>query len=100
MALIKCEECGKQVSNRAASCPNCGNPFYDNEDQVTTIQLQKKKWKLQKLLAVSFLIVGWILMMKGLFGGSHEMGGFGGFLLFVGFIWAIVAKLGSWWSTG
>lgn len=26
MALIKCSECGKEISDRAASCPNCGCP--------------------------------------------------------------------------
>ena len=27
MALIKCEECGKQVSDKASACPNCGCPI-------------------------------------------------------------------------
>lgn len=27
MALIKCSECGKEISDKAASCPNCGNPI-------------------------------------------------------------------------
>lgn len=27
MALIKCNECGKEVSDKADSCPNCGNPI-------------------------------------------------------------------------
>ncbi len=27
MALISCSECGKEVSDKAASCPNCGNPI-------------------------------------------------------------------------
>ncbi len=27
MALIKCPECGKEVSSLAASCPNCGCPI-------------------------------------------------------------------------
>ena len=27
MALIDCSECGKQVSEKASSCPNCGNPM-------------------------------------------------------------------------
>jgi len=27
MALIKCPECGKQVSNQARACPNCGYPI-------------------------------------------------------------------------
>lgn len=27
MALIKCSECGKEVSSKAKVCPNCGNPI-------------------------------------------------------------------------
>ena len=26
MALIKCRECGKEVSTSAQNCPNCGAP--------------------------------------------------------------------------
>jgi DNA-directed RNA polymerase subunit RPC12/RpoP len=28
MALIKCPECGKEISDNANKCPNCGNPMY------------------------------------------------------------------------
>ena len=27
MALIKCPECGKQVSDQAPTCPSCGSPI-------------------------------------------------------------------------
>lgn len=27
MALIKCPECGKEISDKANSCPNCGYPI-------------------------------------------------------------------------
>ena len=27
MALIKCSECGKEISDKAAGCPNCGCPM-------------------------------------------------------------------------
>lgn len=27
MAMIKCPECGKEISDRAPSCPECGYPF-------------------------------------------------------------------------
>lgn len=27
MALILCDECGKKVSSKAKSCPECGNPI-------------------------------------------------------------------------
>lgn len=26
MALIKCPECGKEISDKATACPNCGSP--------------------------------------------------------------------------
>lgn len=34
MALINCSECGKQVSDKAVSCPSCGNPI--NQHIATT----------------------------------------------------------------
>lgn len=27
MALIKCSECGKEISDKAEICVNCGNPI-------------------------------------------------------------------------
>ncbi|HMG47512.1 MAG TPA: zinc ribbon domain-containing protein [Allosphingosinicella sp.] len=33
MALIKCEDCGRDVSDRAPACPNCGAPVAANADQ-------------------------------------------------------------------
>ena len=34
MALIKCSECGKEVSDKAKACPNCGNPIREEESKV------------------------------------------------------------------
>ena len=31
MALINCEECGKEISDKAASCPGCGAPVAMSE---------------------------------------------------------------------
>lgn len=30
MALIRCPECGKEVSDRALSCPSCGYPLHED----------------------------------------------------------------------
>ena len=30
MALIKCPECGRQVSDKAVACPDCGYPIASN----------------------------------------------------------------------
>lgn len=34
MALIRCPECGKKVSDKAASCPNCGVPIFQSRKDV------------------------------------------------------------------
>lgn len=33
MALINCPECKKEISDKAKSCPNCGCPLSENENQ-------------------------------------------------------------------
>ena len=34
MALIKCPECGKEISDKASSCPNCGCPIETDDNGV------------------------------------------------------------------
>lgn len=42
MALIKCPECNKEVSDRASQCPNCGYPINDQnvvvQDEIILMQ--------------------------------------------------------------
>ena len=33
MTLIKCEECGKEISDKAATCPHCGAPTVKSEEK-------------------------------------------------------------------
>ena len=34
MALISCPECGKEISDKAVACPNCGCPIKVTETQI------------------------------------------------------------------
>ena len=61
MALIKCKECGKEISDKAKSCPNCGNPI--NDDTYT------KEVKANKKVAIFIIIILIILCVIGLFIG-------------------------------
>ena len=47
MALIKCPECGKEISDKAAACPNCGMPLR-REDRGTydVVITREKQWYL------------------------------------------------------
>ena len=33
MALIKCSECGREISDKAVSCPGCGCPVSEIETE-------------------------------------------------------------------
>lgn len=35
MALIKCKECGHEISDEALACPNCGKPQKDKPPSVS-----------------------------------------------------------------
>ena len=37
MALIKCTECGNDVSPKAVTCPNCGAPMVESESQPASL---------------------------------------------------------------
>lgn len=41
MALIKCMECGKEVSDRAPVCPNCGCPINTNKASTNVDRSQE-----------------------------------------------------------
>ncbi len=40
MALIKCPECGKEISDKAASCPHCGCPISHPQTQAEKTVIQ------------------------------------------------------------
>ena len=43
MSLIKCPECGKEVSDQASSCPNCGCPLKEEQKIETKEKKNIKK---------------------------------------------------------
>lgn len=55
MALIKCPECGKEISDKATSCPNCGCPSTDIEDA------EKINDTTQGILALFLCVLGLIM---------------------------------------
>ncbi len=51
MSLIKCPDCGNNVSTREPSCPHCGRPLTAKEIQVAT-ELNGKRYKLYIVISV------------------------------------------------
>ncbi len=99
MALIKCKECGKQFSDMADACPNCGyNPTKAKDKALGLKPKEERKGKTTALLLTFFL--WWV-------GGDHfYLGNIGtgvatliigsitlviGLFPFFLFVWALVA---------
>lgn len=67
MAMIKCQECGKEVSSKASSCPACGNPinaksgpFGGHEKGVT---VRPGFWHDRNVGAIGLLILFIVLLI-------------------------------------
>lgn len=62
MALIKCPECGKEVSDKASACPNCGYRISHPEKAAAIIKYAKVG--MICLLAVVAIIVLYKVVSK------------------------------------
>lgn len=57
MALMKCPECGKEVSDKAEACPNCGYPIEENSKKQQarhSIHIGKKS---QMFIVLSVVLI-------------------------------------------
>ena len=50
MSLIKCPECGKEISNQAESCPNCGYPLKNIKSNNSICKINQQLCNLNKAL--------------------------------------------------
>ena len=76
MALIVCPECGKEISDKAVSCPYCGNPMSETPTQMnsetiqdtlvdtTSVSTQNKKKKI--VLASAIAAIAIVLVVVGI----------------------------------
>ena len=59
MALVKCKECGKEISDKAVVCVNCGNPISTNKKKkkgYEELTFQDKK-KIKEIMRKKGLLI-------------------------------------------
>jgi zinc-ribbon domain len=59
MALIKCKECGKEISKSAKQCPNCG---YDNRNWFGR----------RNIISKAFIVFFGLIFLAAIFSGGEE----------------------------
>ena len=60
MALIKCHECGKQISDKSEVCIHCGCPVEEKEEikkVINEVEIKPKNNKLKLVIGISVVIV-------------------------------------------
>ena len=54
MALIKCPECNKEISDKVKACPYCGYPFEQQEEaqkvEISSVNIKMKKENKKKII--------------------------------------------------
>ncbi len=62
MSLIKCNECGKEISNQASVCPNCGCPISGTMPNIPNKAKPKKK----NLIPIIIIVIILCGVIKGI----------------------------------
>lgn len=86
MALTECLECGKEISDQAISCPNCGNPM----NGVQTIEATGKKYKAIQAVGFVLVLIGVLLFVVGPLGAA-------GVFFCIGLVILFYGRIGAWW---
>lgn len=63
MALIKCGECGKEVSDKANNCPNCGYPIVSEDNQCKDTSDILDKSSIRKIPIVPLIILSGLILL-------------------------------------
>ena len=93
MALINCDECGFELSDKASACPKCGNPISSNENnrQTLTVQETSKDLKLK-------LVIGMVVVFLGMIIAQYVNKTLGFIIALCGLIYMFVVKVSIWWN--
>jgi hypothetical protein len=101
VALIACEECRREISDRAAACPHCGNPMTRkaiaiDEKSVVTTQSTGKGPKAVQIVAALIMSASVAMCINDKGTPSFE----GMALFMIGMLVWLTARINAWWKHG
>ena len=100
MAMIKCSECGTEVSSKASACPKCACPIAGTPTESTqTIEQTSKRLKLHYLIASVGMAAGILIVIFSVLTVPVSYAGVvvGAALAGVSMIWVWVTRVRIWW---
>ena len=75
MAMVKCAECGKEVSDKATTCPSCGAPIAGVQETGQEKEFSVRQGAITGLIGcIGFLVVIVVFAMMYLSGTTESTG--------------------------
>lgn len=104
MALIRCPECDREVSDKAANCIGCGSPlgasraeFGSIGKRVSTIEETSKSLKKHIIWAAVLFWGGLILTFPAAESESTALFTASSLCVTAGFFWWLTTRIRIWW---
>jgi endogenous inhibitor of DNA gyrase (YacG/DUF329 family) len=104
--LIKCPECGHDVSSTAEKCPNCGaavsqrdKEFVPGESNtIPLVEFTPKRYKAQRIWSWVVFFAGLLCFAQGaMVGGLNAWIRLSILLLALSIIWGAIISFNVWW---
>ena len=92
MALIKCAECGREISDKSKVCMNCGNPINNEYCDEGTEKNINFYFKFAKIYRIIMFVLAGLIFLICLVNGDEEELVFG---LIYGAVMAVVGFISS-----
>lgn len=99
MPLIKCSDCGKEVSDRSDKCIYCGAPIGHAAEKAQVIEATSKKWKKVQIAGIIILIIG-IFSCTAATKQADGSYGFGVSVPWIGMAVYLYGRISAWWHHG
>jgi predicted membrane channel-forming protein YqfA (hemolysin III family) len=105
MALIKCSECGTEISDKAAVCVKCGAPTAAAPAGGSIIEVAPRRQagkqpKALQLIGFLVLAFGVVLAVSDAKSGKGLLNGVGPALILLGLVLYAVGRVSAWWKHG
>ena len=101
MALMRCPECGKEISDKSIQCIYCGAPtaiVRAAHEQAQSSEQTGKKLKMQTIYGMVLFLIGLIILLREIIKAHHGIFFvFGIALILTGLIWGVVVRIRTWW---
>jgi len=105
MALVRCRECDRRISDRASSCPGCGCPVTESGPSHVVVEQTGRglkgrylAWSSIALFGVACILVTYLLRDSGLGVGPLDPGETRTLIGLIGFLGVMIGGVGMLWT--